>query len=292
MAYKWIAKEIESLDPYVDYERIWALTATYYVDDFFMNYLYSIGVAYFQLPPWGGETLSRKGKGKMHTAPDKREQDTNNHFWTWFEFGPSSAATRKSIEHVNKIHAAMEKQMPGNYAHDDDFVYTISWVAADMHRLRERIGLPGYTKNQKIAAHLFWRDIAKLMVSANGPILEFPDSFDEMLEFLAKYEATDWEHSPEGRDICLALSDQFSNRWFPRGLRWVGHKMLLAMWGEPVHRVHRLPYTHPVTQKVFEFGIRTMIVMKEKVLPDPKLSTPEKKRLAAAAKKTPELAMT
>jgi hypothetical protein len=34
MPYKWIADEIERLDPEVDYERIWKLSTTYWVDDF------------------------------------------------------------------------------------------------------------------------------------------------------------------------------------------------------------------------------------------------------------------
>ena len=283
MPYKWIAKEIETLDPYVDYERIWKLTTCYYVDNFLMNYLYSVGVPYFMLPPWGGETLARASKGKMITAPDARADDTSNHFWTWFEFGPSDEKTRRSMKVVNNGHARMEKLMPGSFAHNDDFVYTLAWVACDIHRLRIRVGLPGYTEKQKIATHIFWGEVSKMMLSANGQVFGWPDSFDGILEFMDEYEATDWEHSPDGLRICHELSDQFANRWFPRGFRWVGHKMLLAMWGEPVHRVHHVPHTSAVTRKTFELMIRTVLTVKERVLPDPTTTTPEKNRLKAAA---------
>lgn len=286
--YKWIAKEIESLDPYVDYERIWKLSTCYYVGDFEMNFLYSTGFPHFILPPWGGETIARQGKGKFILHQDKREKDTADAFWRWFEMGPSSMATQESVERVNRIHMAMEKKMPGNFTHNEDFVYTMCWIGADLHRLRERIGLKGYTDNQKIAVHLYWQELSKLMRSANGAITDFPTDFDGMLSYMDNYETTDWEFSPEGAQVCDATIEQFQNRWFPPGFRWIGRKMILALWDEPVHRVHRQPNVSAFTRKFFEFGLRMTFTMQEKVLPDPKLSTPEKKRLRA---KEPELAL-
>lgn len=290
MPYKWIYKEIAALDPHVDYERIWALSTTYYVNDFTMNYLYSTGFPHFILPPWGGETIARQGTGKLIRQPDKREADTADAFWLWFENGPSSMKTRESVERVNKKHMAMEKKMPGNFAHNEDFVYTMCWIGADLHRLRLRIGMPGYTENQKIAVHKYWYELSKLMRSANGAITDFPDDFDGMLAYLAEYEATDWEHSPEGAQTCDSVIGQFSNRWFPKGTRWVGRKMLLSLWDEPVHRVHRQPTTSPATRKFFEFGLRSIMTLQERVLPDPKQSTPEKKRARASKQQQPATA--
>lgn len=286
--YKWIAKEIESLDPYVDYERIWKLSTRYYVGDFEMNFLYSTGFPHFILPPWGGETIARQGKGKFILHQDKREKDTADAFWRWFEMGPSSMATQESVERVNRIHMAMEKKMPGNFTHNEDFVYTMCWIGADLHRLRERIGLNGYTDNQKIAVHLYWQELSKLMRSAHGAITDFPTDFDGMLAYMNTYESTDWEFSPEGAQCCDATIEQFQNRWFPPGFRWIGRKMLLALWDEPVHRVHRQPNVSAFARKFFEFGLRMTFTMQEKVLPDPELSTPEKKRLRA---NEPELAL-
>lgn len=276
--YKWIAAEIERLDPHVDYERIWKLSTCYYVGDFQMNFLYSTGFPHFILPPWGGETVGRKGKGKIIVAQDKREQDTADAFWKWFENGPSSMATQESVEKVNRIHMALEKKMPGNFAHNEDFVYTMCWIGADLHRLRQRIGISGYTENQKIAVHRYWLEISKLMRSANGAITDFPDDFDGMLEYMRVYESTDWEFSPEGLQTVEAVIEQFANRWFPRGTRWIARRMLYAMWDEPVHRVHRIPTVSTLERKFFEIGLASVFLLQERVLPDPKRSTPEKKR--------------
>ena len=285
--YKWIAKEIERLDPATDYERIWALSTTYYVGDFEMNFLYSTGFPHFILPPWGGETIARNGTGKFLTQMNKREKDTADHFWLWFENGPSSMKTKEAVERVNRIHLAIEKKLPGNFSHNEDFVYTMCWIGADLHRLRLRIGMPGYTENQKLAVHLYWQELSTLMRSAKGAITDFPEDFEGMLAYLATYEQTDWEFSPEGATTCEYTIKQFQQRWFPPGFRWIGKKMLLAMWDEPVHRVHRQPEVTWFTRKFFEFGLKMTFLMQERVLPDPKLSTPERKRRKAAAATTP-----
>ncbi|MDT7748448.1 MAG: hypothetical protein QOD96_2110 [Pseudonocardiales bacterium] len=278
MPYKWIADEIERLDPEVDYERIWKLSTTYWVDDFQMNVLYTVGFPHFILPPHGGETVGRAGGGKIIKTKQQRADDTLWHFWRWFEYGPSDARTRASVDKVNKIHAAIGRKMPGNFAHNDDFVYTICWIAADMHRLRLRVGLPGYTHNQKISCHRMWQDMATLFVTELGDVTDFPEDFAGMLRYLADYEAVDYEYSPEGTQVCDALFDQFCAKWFPGPLRPLGRTMILALLDEPAHRVHRLPHVRPATRRAVELGLKLTFLLKEKVLPDPKLSTPERKR--------------
>jgi hypothetical protein len=286
--YKWIAGEIERLDPEVDYEEIWKLSTCYYVNDFMMNFLYTTGFPHFILPPRGGETVGRGGSGKILQLQDRREADTVNHFWTWFEMGPSHTDTQRSLAQINRIHAGIWKKMPGNFSHIDDFVYTMCWIGADLHRLRRRIGLPGFTRNQQIASHRFWYEISKMFVSEVGPVdHEFPANFDGMLEYLAEYEAVDWEYSPEGGQTCEALLQQFSRRWFPKGFHWAGRAMILSLLDEPARRVHRLPRPHPLVVRLNEWGMRLMLLTKEEVLPDPKISTPERHRLRAVNPASP-----
>jgi hypothetical protein len=280
--YKWIAEEIERLDPEVDYEEIWKLSTCYYVNDFMMNFLYTTGMPHFILPPHGGETVTRGGSGKVIKQQDKREKDTADHFWTWFEFGPSKVETQVSMDKVNKIHAEIWKRMPGNFSHIDDFIYTMCWIGADMHRLRLRIGLSGFTEKQQIACHRFWLEIAKLFVCETGPIVQdFPANFQGMLDYMERYEAVQYEFSPEGAQACEALLEQFANRWFPKGFRWFGRNMILSMLDEPIRRTHRLKKPDPVTIKLNEFGLKMVLWGKERVLPDPKITTPEKHRRKA-----------
>jgi rhamnogalacturonyl hydrolase YesR len=59
-----------------------------------------------------------------------------------------------------------------------------------------RVGLPGYTHNQKISCHRMWQDMATLFVTELGDVTDFPEDFAGMLRYLADYEAVDYEYSP------------------------------------------------------------------------------------------------
>ncbi|MFI2249666.1 hypothetical protein ACH49C_35870 [Rhodococcus sp. NPDC019609] len=279
--YKWIAARIEELDPRVDYEEIWKLSTCYYVNDFTMNILYSTGFPHFMLAPSGGQTISRGGHGKVILEHQKRETDTMNHFWKWFEFGPSDLRTQQSIRQVNNLHMKYARQMPGHFANNDEFVYTMCWIGADMHRLRLRIGLPGYTENQQIACQKYWNEIAKFFISENGDITGFPTTFQGMLDHLDYYENLPWEHSEEGALACEHLLQQFDERWFKGPLKGLGRTIILALLDDSAHRVHRLPYPSKFAQWAVMKTMKTIMFTQERIAPDPKLSTPEKKRRAA-----------
>ena len=82
--YKWITREIESLDPEIHYARIWALTTTYYSDDTLVNLLYALGMPCFTQSPYGSELLMRRTRKALDKSHD-RANDTLSHFWNWFE---------------------------------------------------------------------------------------------------------------------------------------------------------------------------------------------------------------
>lgn len=55
--YKWIGKEIESLDPYTDYEKIFRLSASYGGNDFINNLIYTLIFPNFVVTEHGAETI-------------------------------------------------------------------------------------------------------------------------------------------------------------------------------------------------------------------------------------------
>ncbi|CCQ46123.1 hypothetical protein ARTSIC4J27_2083 [Pseudarthrobacter siccitolerans] len=279
--YKWISAEIERLDPNVDYETIWKLSTCYWVNDFMMSFLYTTGFPHFTLPPTGPKSL--EATNKIFARTDKREEDTTDHLWTWFERGPSSPEMQKSVDIVNKIHEAIWKKNPGLFSNVDDFIYTICVLGADMHRLRLRVGMPGFTENQRIATHKYWYEVSKMFLSEVGPVSDqFPENFEGMLTYMADFEARDWPQTDVGHKAAMLLIDKFGENWFPKGFHWVGRNLIKSLLDEPSHRVHRIPYTSRFVTKIFELIILAAFFAKEKVLPDPTISTPERHREAAA----------
>lgn len=274
--YKWIAREISRLDPYKDYELIWALSTTYYVDDFFMNIIYTTGIQNFTQPPAGSIIMGEVTK-KAVNQQEKRLNDTLQRFWQWFELGPSHPDVQRSMELVNQIHMGLAKKKPGTFP-ARDYIYTCAWTGADMHRLRLSLGLPGYTENQKIATHLFWKEMCGLFMSEEGRVSEFPADFDAMLRFMEEYEHEPWEKVESGKKLSAALTEQFSKSWFPTGFQWFGRQMILSLQKKRTRDLMQMGDPNPVLEKVIRGFFWLVITLKERVLPDPKRSTPEKAR--------------
>ena len=217
---------------------------------------------------------------KQVDLPQKRVDDTLLRFWHWFEYGPSDVMVQRSQEVVNQIHMALEKRSPGTFP-ARDFVYTCCWIGADMHRLRVGLGLPGYTEKQKIAAHHFWRDMCAMFRSMDGYVLEFPQDFEGMIRLLEDYEAMPWEQVETGRVLAEATTKQFADAWFPVGLRWMGRQMILSLQKDRTRELMQMGDPNPIAKAAIRGLFWLIITMKEKVLPDPKLSTPEKARRMA-----------
>ena len=275
-SYKWISKEIESLDPEVDYARIWALTATYQVDDMFFNLLYALGMPRITQNPHGSELLVNKTK-KAIINKHQRAHDTLSHFWLWYENGPEHIDTQRSLEKINRIHEALGKHSPLAFA-TDDFIYTASMLGSTPHRLMQDIGLKGFSEKQKIASHRFWRGIIMKMRSPEGYIEGFPESFEAMEQFVEAFEARPWPSCDSGRELAEYTITQFSEAHFPRALQGFGRQILLTLQQPHIRKLHGMAEPHPVAA----WFIKRLFFVKgwlaEHVLPDPILSTPERMR--------------
>ena len=276
--YKWIAKRIEALDPEVDYAEIWRLTTTYYVDDMFMNIIYTTGIQNFTMPPAGTILLTNKGRGPTVADPDRRADETLRHFWKWFEFGPDDPETQGSVEHVNKVHKAMSRILPGAFP-ARDFVYTAGWTCCDVHRLFVSLGLEGFSEKQKRGAHRYWQKLMAHFKDEDGNPVAFPDSFDATIAYLEEYEAFDWPKVPTGKILADALTAQYAKAWFPRGFHWLGRQVILSLQKPRTRELMDMGDPNPILRPMIRGGIAAFVWAKMHLLPDPKLSTPEKARL-------------
>ena len=276
--YKWIAKRLESLDPEVDYAEIWRLTVTYYVDDLFMNIIYTTGIQNFTQPPAGTILLVNNGKGPTLKGPQERAFDTLVHFWKWFEYGPDDPGVQGSVERVNRIHNAMARVLPGAFP-ARDFIYTAGWTCCDVHRLFLSLGLPGFSDIQKAGAHRYWQKMMSHFKDEDGRPVDFPESFDATVAFLEEYERHPWPKVPTGKILAKALTDQFAAAWFPPGFRWLGQQLILSLQKPATRALMDMGDPNPILRPILRGGVAALVFAKINLLPDPKLSTPEKARM-------------
>ncbi|KAF4412361.1 hypothetical protein CFRS1_v002375 [Colletotrichum fructicola] len=222
--YKWIAKAVDSLDPETDYELIWRLTSSYHLSDFTNNLIYTLTFPNFVVSSHGSPPVWRSDGGKVvHKASDRVDR-TEHYNMAWWYYGPSDQRCRDAVDRINQLHAGLANRYPDTFTHNEDYVYTLTFSAVLMHRLRLRLGLSGFTEKQKIAAHHFWRDMMPLFkLEGNGvQITGFPDDFEGCITFCEAYENTLREYDERARYVGLSIFNLFAYRYFPPGLRWFG----------------------------------------------------------------------
>ncbi|MDN5002698.1 hypothetical protein ACFQZO_17860 [Bradyrhizobium sp. GCM10027634] len=80
-----------------------------------------------------------------------------------------------------------------------------------------------------------------------------------------------------GNLIVNALFDQFSYRYFPPGLRWLGHQMLRSMALPSTLKAHGIPPAHPLAQVLIPRSLGCVAWIAKTLLPDPRISYMEQR---------------
>ena len=269
--YHWIAREIDKLDPEVDYEKIWRLATSYHLGDFMNNMIYSLTFPNFIVTPHGAKVVWREDGGKVLNKATQRVEETENNNATWWWYGPSDPRAQKSIAGINALHAKWAKQYPGAFSFNEDYIYTLAFSAILMHRLRLRLRLSGFSEKEKIAAHHFWRDASKYFVAEGGiPLHGFPKDWDDTIKFCEDYENTPREGTEQGHLIAQAIYEHFSFRYFPPALRWLGKSIPVALSLPSTIKTLKIEPVNPILAAVIVWAVGTMMWLAETLLPDPK----------------------
>lgn len=268
--YKWIAKELEPLDPYKDYEKIFRLTASYGGNDFINNLIYTQVFPNFIVTEHGALAVWREDGGKVYTAATSRVEQTEVYNDTWWYYGPSSPKTQKSVEAINKLHAHWAKQYPGAFSHDEDYVYTLAYVATFMHRLRLRMGLSGAPEKVQIASYIFMGEMIKLFRAEGGALVTgWPESWDGLMEFVEEFESRTFPRNPRGEMIATAIYEHFAYRFFPPSLRWLGMALVLSLSLPSTLAHHRIDPPNFILKATILYLFGCLIWLVETFGPDP-----------------------
>lgn len=228
--WKWVQREIQSLDPEKDYERIWRLSISYKVEHFTLNLFYAVMFPNIIVPEQAARPVWREDGGKVLHKSTHRAQQTGEFVALVSWYGPSDPRTHKAIHHINSLHGYWMKKYAGDFSDVDDYIYVLCTFAVGQHRLFVGLGLPGFTENEKVAAHLFWREISKLFfMEGRRPLQQFPGGWDEMISYMEKIENSRVPATKQARLIAEAFFDQFAFRYFPWGFRWLGRALAVCL---------------------------------------------------------------
>ncbi|CAJ2505016.1 Uu.00g124100.m01.CDS01 [Anthostomella pinea] len=272
--YKWIQKELETLDPYVDYENIYRLVTCYGTNDFINNLIYTLIFPNFVVWEWGARVVWREDGGKVFGSATARVEETQTKNDTWWWHGPSDPRTQKSVEIINQRHAYWNKRYPGDFAHNEDYVYTLAFSAVFMHRLRLRPGLSGVPEKVKIANYLFMTDMGKLFYSltpdgSHVPLKDWPVDFDGLIAYCEIVENADKPGSDQGHMIASAIYEHFAFRWFSPPFRWLGRAISKSLSLPSTLATHRIQPPNPILKWLILTVSGWLLWLMEMFGPDP-----------------------
>ncbi|KAF2501402.1 hypothetical protein BU16DRAFT_198760 [Lophium mytilinum] len=269
-SYRWIQKRIETLDPYKDYEEIYRLSVSYGGNDFINNLIYTLIFPNFVVTEHGARVVWREDGGKVFAAATGRVEQTATANDTWWYYGPSDPRTQKSVEKINKLHESWAKQYPGDFSHNDDYIYTLAFSAVFMHRLRLRLGLCGVSEKIKIASYIFMSDMVKLFYAEGRvPLTDWPNSWDGLIKYCEDFENQPRPGSEQGHLIASAIYEHFAFRWFPPPMRWLGRAIPISLTLPSTLAAHKVTPPNPLLKAIILFAFGWLIWVMETLGPDP-----------------------
>lgn len=274
---KWIAREIEKLDPFRDYADIIRIATIYRANGPFFDFIYSVTFPNFITGNHGAAGIMREGKGKAVRHMERRMDQTTQHILIWSEYGPDHPNTIRSIESLNAIHKFWSKHYPDGFSVDEDYTYTICYEVTLFHRLVVRAGGKGISEKEKIASFEFYRRIARHFRNvATGEPIEFPmQSFADCMDFALAYEAKRRPKNDHVELIDRFLVSSFARRHFPVFLQPLARSLVLTMMPSGTLRNLGLKRPSRPVQMLCRSGFRAFLWMGENVISDPKVSMPE-----------------
>ncbi|MEU9346983.1 DUF2236 domain-containing protein [Streptomyces sp. NPDC048278] len=281
--YKWVDRELAGLDPETDWERMISLYVGYKVPEFALATMLYPGTMRMMQPGPTAATLAHTAK--LTTRPERRYQDANRLLMAWMVDGLSSAAGRAAADRLNRIHLAVARatpHLPGNFDDTDDFVYPLVLLATYGDRLQTSLGLPGTAEPMKTAWHRWAQTLFRLLERESGPLADayFPEDWDAMTEFAAKFDARPYEPTEAGHAVATAMTDYFAERWFPAPLRAFGRDLTRYLAGDRVCRLHRMGRLGPGRERVVRLFLKAAF-RALRLLPDYRTPLPERVRRTA-----------
>lgn len=238
---RW-SREIETLDPQVDYERICFLLNTC---EFSWDIEKALEFALFRtyaVPSISG-LLSWTGEFRDHTR--KRYDDTELLLSEISENGQDSERGQTAIERMNDMH--------GRYRiSNDDMLYVLSTFVVEPVHWLARFGKRAMTRTEIDACVNYYRALAARM-----HIKDIPDDFAAFENFHRDYEIAHFEYADSNAEIGCLTRDLLLSMYLPKWLVPLARPAVHALCDPPLRCAMGFDAPAPWIEKLVFTGLRT-----------------------------------
>ena len=241
MRHDVILREIRSLDPVKDHQRIAYLTSLH---EFPWDTTRSLEVALFRAFAVAKGTALLEGTGEFTHRTQKRYDDTVLILAEILEHGYDSERGKAALRRMNQMHA--RHPIP-----NDEFLYVLSTFVFEPIRWNARFGWRLLLENEKSASFYFWREIARRMA-----IRDVPETYDGLERYYDDFARANYRFAPENRRLAVATRDLLLGWYLPRVLWPLGRPFVHALMDDQLLAAVGLPRPHRAIRWVAEHAVR------------------------------------
>lgn len=195
-----VLREIESLDPERDHQRIVHLSFGY---EFPWDSIRALEIALYRTycVPSVSALLDRTGE--FHRDTQRRYDDTSILVAEMCEWGYEEGRGKAALERMNWVH--------GHYRiANDDFLYVLSTFIYEPVRWIDAFGWRPTVKAERLAYYCFWREVGKRM-----GIAAIPASYDAFESWSRAYEREQFRFADTNQRVGTSTRRLFES-WGPR----------------------------------------------------------------------------
>ncbi len=241
-----ILREIESLDPERDHQRIVHLSFGY---EFSWDSIRALEVALYRtycVPSISGLLHHTR---EFYDETQRRYDDTGILVAEICEWGYESARGEQAIRRINWAH--------GHYRiSNEDSLYVLSTFIYEPIRWIDAFGWRPTCPNEKLAYYRFWREVGGRM-----GIRDVPPSYEAFESWADDYERRHFRFADTNRGIGSATRDLFAS-WFPRALAPIVRYGIYALLDDAMLAAFGFPKPLPLSRPLVRgaLKLRGMVV--------------------------------
>jgi hypothetical protein len=224
-----VLREIESLDPERDHQRILHLSFGY---EFPWDSVRALEIALYRTYAVPSVSALLDRIREFHRAAQRRYDDTAILIAEMCKHGYDGERGRQALARMNWAH--------GHYRiRNDDFLYVLSTFIFEPIRWIDAFGWRRLCPNEREGYYRFWREIGIRM-----GIRDIPGSREAFEDWSAAYERSRFRFTDTNRRIAVTTRDLFA-AWFPRAAAPLVHQGIYALLDDPLLDAFGFPRPSP-----------------------------------------------
>lgn len=235
-----VLREIESLDPVRDHQRMVFLTCR---QDFPWDTTRALEFALFRTFCVPSISALLDKTKEFERRSQKRYDDTDIIISEILEHGYDSERGLCAIKRMNALHGRFQIS-------NNDFLYVLSTFAFEPIRWTDRFGWRRMIEKERLALFHFWRQVGQRM-----NIREIPEDSVAFERFNIEYERRHYRFTEANHRVGQATRGLFMS-WFPPFTRPFVKTVIHAMMDDPLLEAFGFPRPSKPFRRLVEHGMR------------------------------------